>query len=111
MLELTCVDLFQFALPSDDFIGQLIPGVGAINNFRLGIFPENQNNATIQMNMGSSPNEIIDWLVSNDVQNQPQLRQYGIVALNNGSPQSAGFTGSSTDDYKNHILGPITKFK
>lgn len=100
----SCVDLFQFGLPSDDFIGQLIPGVGAINT-QAWYIPENQNNATIQMNMGSSPNEIIDWLVSNDVQNQPQFRQYGIVALNNGSPQSAGFTGSSTDDYKNHILG------
>ena len=27
----SCVDLFQFGLPSDDFIGQLIPGVGKPN--------------------------------------------------------------------------------
>ena len=80
----SCVDLFQFGLPSDDFIGQLIPGVGAINT-QAWYIPENQNNATIQMNMGSNPNEIIDWLVSNDVQNLPQLRQYGIVALIGGT--------------------------
>ena len=101
----SCVDLFQFGLPSDDFIGQLIPGVGAINT-QAWYIPENQNNATNQMNAGSTPNEIIEWLIANDVQNQPERRQYGIVSYNNGSPESAGFTGTSTDDYKNHITGP-----
>lgn len=101
----SCVDLFQFGLPSDDFIGQLIPGVGAINT-QAWYMPENQNNATNQMNAGSTPNEVIAWLIANDVQNQPERRQYGIVSYNNGSPESAGFTGTSTDDYKNHILGP-----
>ena len=101
----SCVDLFQFGLPSDDFIGQLIPGLGAINT-QAWYIPENQNNATNQMNAGSTPNEVIAWLIENDVQNQPERRQYGIVSYNNGSPESAGFTGTSTDDYKNHILGP-----
>lgn len=101
----SCVDLFQFGLPSDDFIGQLVPGVGAINT-QAWYIPENQNNATNQMNTGSTPSEIIAWLIANDVQNQPERRQYGIVSYNNGSPESAGFTGTSTDDYKNHILGP-----
>ena len=101
----SCVDLFQFGLPSDDFIGQLIPGVGAINT-QAWYIPENQNNATNQMNDGSTPNEVIAWLIENDVQNQPERRQYGIVSYNNGSPESAGFTGTSTDDYKNHITGP-----
>ena len=101
----SCVDLFQFGLPSDDFIGQLIPGVGAINT-QAWYIPANQNNATTQMNAGSTPNEIIEWLIANDVQNQPERRQYGIVSYNNGSPESAGFTGTSTDDYKNHIIGP-----
>ena len=101
----SCVDLFQFGLPNDDFIGQLIPGVGAINT-QAWYIPANQNNATTQMNAGSTPNEIIEWLIANDVQNQPERRQYGIVSYNNGSPESAGFTGTSTDDYKNHITGP-----
>ena len=101
----SCVDLFQFGLPNDDFIGQLIPGVGAINT-QAWYIPANQNNATTQMNAGSTPNEIIEWLIANDVQNQPERRQYGIVSYNNGSPESAGFTGTSMDDYKNHITGP-----
>ena len=101
----SCVDLFQFGLPNDDFIGQLIPGVGAINTQAWYIY-ENQNNATNQMNAGSTPDEIIAWLIANDVQNQPERRQYGIVSYNNGSPESGGFTGSLTNDYKNHILGP-----
>ncbi len=55
--------------------------------------------------MGDTPSEIIDWLVANDVGNQPEKRQYGIVAFVNGSPESAGHTGVGTNDYKNHVLG------
>lgn len=44
--------------------------------------------------------------MANDVSNQPELRQYGIVAFVDGSPESAAHTGASTDDYKNHITGP-----
>ena len=101
----SCVDLFQAGLPNDDFLGQLIPNVGAINTQAYYI-PANQNNATTRMNLGETPTQIISWLVANDIQSQPQLRQYGIAALINGSPQTAAHTGSSTDDYKNHIVGP-----
>ena len=58
------------------------------------------------MQQGSSPNQIISWLIANDVQNNPQSRQYGIVDYHNGSARSAAFTGSNCYDYKNHILGP-----
>jgi uncharacterized Ntn-hydrolase superfamily protein len=58
------------------------------------------------MNLGETPNQIISWLVANDVQSQPQFRQYGIAAIINGSPEAAAHTGSSTDNYKNHIVGP-----
>ena len=58
------------------------------------------------MQQGFSPDEIINWLVSNDVQNNPQSRQYGVVDYQNGSARSAAFTGSACNDYKNHILGP-----
>ena len=57
------------------------------------------------MNIGDTPNQIVDWLVANDVQSSPQFRQYGIVSMVNGSPQAAAYTGTSTDDYKNHIIG------
>lgn len=101
----SCVDLFQAGLSSDHFLGQLIPGVGAINT-QAYYLTANQNNATTQMNQGLTPTQIIEWLVANDAQGQPALRQYGIAALINGSPQADAYTGTSTNDYKNHIIGP-----
>lgn len=100
----SCVDLFTFAVPSDHFLGQLIPGVGAINT-QAYYLSGNQSNATNQMNLGQTPSQIIQWLVANDIQGQPAIRQYGIAAMVNGSPEAAAHTGSSTDDYKNHIVG------
>lgn len=101
----SCVDLFNWPGYSDDFLGELFPGVGAINT-QAYYNQTNQANARNRMNLGDTPEEIITWLIENDVNNQPQLRQYGIVALVNGSPESAAHTGVQTDDYKNHILGP-----
>ncbi len=101
----SCVDLFNLPGYSDDFLGELFPGVGAINT-QAYYHPTNQANARNRMNLGDTPEEIITWLIENDVNSQPQLRQYGIVALVNGSPESAAHTGTQTDDYKNHILGP-----
>ena len=101
----SCVDLTSFPGFADDFLGELFPGLGAINT-QAWYNQTNQFNARNRMNNGDTPSEIIDWLVNNDVSGQPGLRQYGIVALVNGSPESAAHTGSSTDDYKNHITGP-----
>jgi len=101
----SCVDLTSFPGFSDDFLGELFPGIGAINT-QAWYNQTNQINARNRMNNGDSPSEIIDWLVNNDVNGQPGLRQYGIVALVNGDSESAAHTGSSTDDYKNHITGP-----
>ena len=101
----SCVDLFNWPGYSDHFLGELFPGVGAINT-QAYYDPTNQANARNRMNQGDTPEEIITWLIENDVNSQPQLRQYGIVALVNGSPESAAHTGTQTDDYKNHILGP-----
>ncbi len=101
----SCVDLTTITGLSDHFLGELFPGKGAINTQAYYV-PANQINARNRMNAGDTPSEIIEWLVENDVSNQPQLRQYGVVALVNGSPQAAGHTGASTDDYKNHVTGP-----
>ena len=87
------------------FIASLLSAVGAINTQAYYI-PANQTNATNRMNMGDTPSQIVDWLVANDVQSSPELRQYGIVAIVNDSPQAAAYTGTSTDNYKNHITGP-----
>ncbi len=101
----SCVDLFQAGFPTDDFIGVLIPGIGAINT-QASYLPANQNNATNQMQLGQTPTQIIQWLVANDVQNIPAIRQYGIAAMINNSPETAAYTGEALDDYKNHIVGP-----
>jgi len=100
----SCVDLGAANIPTDDFLGELFPGVGAINT-QAWYHPTNQANARNRMNQGDTPSEIIDWLVANDVSNQPELRQYGIVAKVGNTVESAGHTGVSTDDYKNHITG------
>ena len=101
----SCVDLTNFPGLPDHFLGELFPNQGAINS-QAWYLQANQINARNRMNAGDTPSEIIDWLVNNDVNNQPQLRQYGIVAMVNGVPETAAHTGSSTDDYKNHITGP-----
>ena len=101
----SCVDLFFTSFSDDDFLSQLIPNVGAINSQAYYI-STNQDNATTRMNLGDTPEQIIEWLKANDVTGTPEYRQYGIAALNNGSPLTAAFTGNLTDDYKGHIVGP-----
>lgn len=101
----SCVDLALFPGFEDGFLGELFPGVGAINT-QANYNQTNQINARARMNMGETPSQIIQWLVANDATNQPAIRQYGITALVNGSPQSAAHTGVTTINYKNHITGP-----
>ena len=56
------------------------------------------------MDMGLSPDEIIDYIVENDVSNNPFIRQYGIIDIYEGG-RSAAYTGENCMDYKAHILG------
>ena len=102
----SCVDLILF-FPNYaiDFLGDLIPGQGAINT-QASYSTVNQANARTRMLAGDSPQQIIDWLVANDANNTPNNRQYGIASFVNGAPQTAGYTGSGTLNYKNHITGP-----
>ena len=85
-------------------ISDIHPGVGAIHtqSYWSGY---NQIMASDMMDLGLSPNEIIDYIVENDVSNNPTIRQYGIVDIYNGG-RSAAYTGSNCMDYKDHILGP-----
>lgn len=100
----SCVDLI--ANPKEaDFIGELFPGKGAINT-QASYDEFNQGNAAQKMNEDSTPAQIINWLSNNDVNNTPQVRQYGIAALVKGKPQTAGFTGTSCLNWKGHIAGP-----
>lgn len=101
----SCVDLFQTNLSDDDFLGELVPNVGAINT-QAYYSSVNQNNATNRMLAGDTPDQIIQWLMVNDVSSQPENRQYGIAAIVEGSSAAAAHTGISTDNYKGHITGP-----
>lgn len=85
-------------------ISDVIEGVGAIHT-QAYYQSQNQQNAHNQMVLGRSPQEIIDWLVANDVQNNPTIRQYGVVDLRrNGA--SAAHTGLNCDNFKGHLTGP-----
>jgi uncharacterized Ntn-hydrolase superfamily protein len=101
----SCVDLILF-FPNYavDFLGDLIPGQGAINT-QASYDATNQTNARTRLLAGDTPQQIISWLIANDVSGSPVSRQYGIASFVNGSPQTAGYTGSGTLNYKNHIAG------
>ena len=65
-------------------ISDIHPGVGAIHT-QSYYLQANQNYASTLMDEGYSPSEIIDLLEENDVQNNPSIRQYGIVDLYSGN--------------------------
>jgi uncharacterized Ntn-hydrolase superfamily protein len=79
------------------------PGVGVIHT-QASYIVQNQNYARSLMLLGLSPQQIIDSMVLHDYQNNPTVRQYGIVDLVGGG-RTAGYTGANCIDYKNHILG------
>ncbi len=85
-------------------ISEVLPGVGGIHAQAL-LDNRNKANARDEMNANKSPQQIIDWLVANDIAGTPGVRQYGIVDYNGGSPRSAAYTGADCLDYKNHITG------
>ena len=84
-------------------ISDIHPGVGVIHtqSYWNAI---NQDSASSLMDQGYAPQDIIDWLVANDSQNDPTIRQYGIVDLIDGG-RSAGYTGENCYDFKGHKLG------
>ncbi|MBN2173263.1 MAG: DUF1028 domain-containing protein [Bacteroidales bacterium] len=86
-------------------LSDVLPGIGVIHT-QAYYLAGNQNYARQLMEMGLPPQQIVDSLVANDVQNNPTIRQYGVVDLYEGSARCAAFTGINCDDYKNHITGP-----
>ena len=85
-------------------LSDVIEGIGAIHT-QASYLSQNQQNAHNRMLEGLSPQQIIDWLVANDAQNNPTIRQYGIVDLTRNG-ESAAYTGVNCLDYKNHATGP-----
>ena len=85
-------------------ISDIHPNLGAIHTQSYYV-QSNQNYASELMNLGLSPYEIIQMLEENDIQNNPEIRQYGVVDLIDGG-RSAAFTGENCVNYKGHIIGP-----
>ena len=85
-------------------ISDVHPGIGAVHTQSYWN-STNQNNASNLMDQGYAPEGIIEYLVENDAQGNPSIRQYGVVDLVDDG-RSAAFTGENCYDYKNHILGP-----
>jgi uncharacterized Ntn-hydrolase superfamily protein len=100
-------DNLELYFPDDDpdFLGDLLPGIGAINTQSF-YNATNQELANQELAAGRTPQEVIDWIAANDVLGNSTNRQYGIAALINGQPMAAGFTGIDCFDYKNHVTGP-----
>jgi len=85
-------------------LSDIHPGLGVIHT-QAYWNSSNQNYARTLMNLGYSPQQIIDSLIAKDAQNNPTIRQYGIVDLINGG-RTAAYTGINCNNYKNHIIGP-----
>jgi uncharacterized Ntn-hydrolase superfamily protein len=100
----SCVDLIAFGIADPSFLGDLIPGKGAINT-QASYLASNQTNARNRMNLGDTPSQIISWLQANDAGGNSSIRQYGIAAIVAGSPQTAAHTGTNCLNYKNHVVG------
>lgn len=79
------------------------PGYGVVHT-QASWLSANQVYARSLMNLHLSPQAIIDSLVMHDAQNNPTIRQYGIVDLTNGG-RVAAYTGVNCTNYKNHITG------
>ena len=84
-------------------ISDIHPGLGAIHTQSYWN-ASNQDSAASLMEQGYAPQDIIDWLVENDAQNDPTIRQYGIVDLLEGG-RSAAFRGENCSDFKGHKIG------
>lgn len=100
----SCIDATQIA-GGVVIISDVHNGVGVIHTQSYWL-AANQNYASGLMNLGLSPQQIIDSLVANDAQNNSGIRQYGVVDLFNGGARVSAFTGAGCFNYKNHIIGP-----
>ncbi len=105
----SCVDLYSAGVIDATFLGNLIPDTVAINT-QASYLAANQNNARVRMRAGETPAQIISWLTSNNVQNNPNTRQYGIVGFTGTNVLIAAHTGTDSMNYKNHIIGKDGRF-
>lgn len=88
-----------------DFLGDLIPGMGAINTQSFYL-PQNQLAARNRLLTGETPQQVLNWLAANDAQGNSTQRQYGIAAIIDGEAQAGAFTGVNCMNEKGHRTGP-----
>jgi uncharacterized Ntn-hydrolase superfamily protein len=88
--------------PGCIILSDVHPGVGVVHT-QASWLAANQNYARTLMNLGLTPQQIIDSLVAHDAQGNPLPRQYGIIYLNG---QVGAYTGTGCTDWKGHLTGP-----
>lgn len=100
----TCLDDSHIA-GGAKVISAVVPGTGAIHVQAL-LHPTNYYEAVSRLNDGYNPANLIQWLLDNDAQNNPEVRQYGLAAFDSaGILVTDAFTGTNTLDEKGHIIG------
>ncbi|MCH2082524.1 MAG: DUF1028 domain-containing protein [Saprospiraceae bacterium] len=100
----TCLDT-NIEGVSAIIISDVLPGKGAIHTQSFWN-ATNQQRARLRMEEGFSPQAIMDYLVENDIQNNPAIRQYGAADFDdNGLPRAAAYTGPNCFDAKDHRVG------
>lgn len=85
----TCLDLHI------DTIAALVPGKGAAA-VQARVSVPNRNTVYQLLQEGNSAEDIIQRVSDRAFDADVELRQYGVVTLNNGSVRAAAFTGRST---------------
>src|SRR5512134_3272092 len=90
--------------PGCIILSDVHPGVGVIHT-QASWLQTNQNYGDSLMNLGWSPQQIIDWLITHDAGNNPTVRQYGIVDMVSGG-RYASYTGVNCTNWKGHLNGP-----
>ncbi|MBL7922312.1 MAG: DUF1028 domain-containing protein [Bacteroidia bacterium] len=105
----SCLDLYFAGINNPAFLTDILPDTGVVNTQSYFI-QANQDNARTRLRLGQTPSQTISWLITNDANNNPQFKQYGIVAFNGNNPSSASHTGTACINYKNHVNGSINGF-
>jgi uncharacterized Ntn-hydrolase superfamily protein len=99
----SCVDLYLYPFLTNHFIIELFPDTGAIAT-QAAYTQLNQNITRQRMRAGDRPSELLAYMYNND--NNPEVRQYGVLRKVNDTILAAAFTGTNCTDFKNHITGP-----
>lgn len=81
----------------------VVESVGAINT-QSWWNELNQQRADSLLQLGLTPDSILNWLYAHDAQGIPERRQYGIVTLA-GPGSSAAFTGTMNGNWHGHLTG------